>query len=117
MCIDLIFASQPKLIIESGVHLSLHPNYYHQLIYAKSNLQIYYPPQYYRQVWHYNDANTEPIRRVVDQFNWQKPFLNKNVNEKVNIFNETILNILKNFISHETLLCDDRDPPWFNKKT
>ena len=25
-CIDLLFASQPNLIIESGVHLSLHPN-------------------------------------------------------------------------------------------
>ena len=79
-------------------------------------LIIYYPPQYYREVWHYNDADTELIRRVVDHFNWQKAFLNKNVNEKVNIFNETILNILRNFIPHETVLCDDRDPPWFNTK-
>ena len=115
-CIDLIFASQPNLIIESGVHPSLHPNCHHQLIYAKFNLQIYYPPQYYRAVWHYNDANTELIRRAVDQFNWQKAFLNKNVNEKGNIFNETILNILRNFIPHETVLCDDRDPSWFNNK-
>ena len=87
-CIDLIFASQPNLIIESGVHPSLHPNCHHQLIYAKFNLQIYYPPQYYREVWHYNNANTELIRRAVDQFNWQKAFLNKHVSEKVNIFNE-----------------------------
>ena len=34
----------------------------------------------------------------------------------MNIFNETILNILRNFIPHETVLCDDRDPPWFNNK-
>ena len=106
----------PNLIIESGVHPSLHPNCHHQLIYPKFNLQIYYPPQYYREVWHYNGANTELIRRAVDQFNWQKVFLNKKVNEKVNIFNETILNILRNFIPHETVLCDDRDPPWFNTK-
>lgn len=33
---------------------------------------------------------------------------------KVNIFNNTILNILSNFISHEILTCDDKDP--FNKK-
>ena len=38
------------------------------------------------------------------------------VNEKVNIFNKTILNILNNFIPHEILTCDDKDPPWFNKK-
>ena len=113
MCIDLIFASQPNLIIESRVNPSLDPNCHHQLIYAIFYLQIYYPPQYYREVWHYNNANTELIRRAVDQFNWQKAFLNKNITEKRNIFNETILNILRHFIPHETILCDDRDPPWF----
>ena len=68
--------------------------------------QIYYPPQYCRGAWHYHDANTELIRRAVDQFNWQKAFLNKNVNEKVN--NERVLNILRNFIPREIALCDDR---------
>ena len=34
----------------------------------------------------------------------------------MNILNETILNILGNFIPHETVLCDDKDPPWFNDK-
>ena len=29
---------------------------------------------------------------------------------------ETILNILRIFIPRETVLCDDRDPPWFNNK-
>ena len=115
-CIDLIFSSQPNLIIESGVHPSLHPNCHHQLIYAKFNLQIYYSPQYYSKVWHYNDANTELIRRTVDQLNWPKAFLNKKVNKKVNIFKEKILNILRNFIPHETVLCDDRDLPWFINK-
>ena len=43
-CIDLTFASQQNLITESGVHPSLHPNWLHQLIYAKSNFQIYYSP-------------------------------------------------------------------------
>ena len=32
------------------------------------------------------------------------------------VHNETILNILRKFIPHETVLCDDRDPPWFNAK-
>ena len=34
-CIDLIFTSQPDLLMESGVHSSLHPNCYHQITYAK----------------------------------------------------------------------------------
>ena len=42
--------------------------------------------------------------------------MNKNVNEKVDIFNETILNILRNSMPHETVLCDDRDPAWFTNK-
>ena len=88
-CIDLIFASQPNLIIESGVHPSLHPNCRHQLIYAKSNFQIYYSPWYCREVWHYNHRNTGLIRRAVDQFTWQKTFLNKNVKGILSIWNNS----------------------------
>ena len=45
-CIDLIFNSQPNLLIESGVHPSLHPNCHHQIVFAKFNLDIVYPPPY-----------------------------------------------------------------------
>ena len=45
-CIDLIFTSQPDLVMESGVHSSLHQNCHHQLIYAKVNLKVSYPPPY-----------------------------------------------------------------------
>ena len=38
-CIDLIFTSQPNLVMESGVHPSLHPNCHHQITYAKFNLK------------------------------------------------------------------------------
>ena len=30
--------------------------------------------------------------------------------------NSTILNILRNFIPHEFVTCDDKDPTCFNKK-
>ena len=36
--------------------------------------------------------------------------------KKVGIFNSTILNILSNFIPLESVVCDDKDPLWFNKK-
>ena len=85
-CVDPIFASQPILITESRIHPSLHPNCHHQLIYAKINLQIYYPPQYYREVWHYDDANTELIIRAVDYFNCQKAFLKKKRKRKSEYF-------------------------------
>ena len=104
------------MIIESGVHPSLHSNCYHQIIFAKFNLEIVYLPPYVREVWHYKDANTELIRRAINEFNWQRVFLNTNVNEKVDIFNSTILNIFSNFILHISVVCDGKDPPWFNKK-
>ena len=34
-CIDLIFTSQPNLVMESGVHSPLYQNCHHQLIHAK----------------------------------------------------------------------------------
>ena len=34
-CMDLIFTSQPNMVIGSGVHASLHSNCHHQIIYAK----------------------------------------------------------------------------------
>ena len=49
-------------------------------------------------------------------FNWQRAFLNTNVNEKVDIFDSTILNILSYLIPLKFAVYDDKDPPWFNKK-
>ena len=99
-CIDLIFITQPNLVAESGVQPSLHPNCHNQIVFAKFNLQIYYPPPYLREIWHYKQANTELIRQAITDFNWDRAFLNTNVNEKLSIFSNTILNILSNFIPH-----------------
>ena len=77
---------------------------------------ISYPPPYSREVWHYREANTDLIRRAISNFNWEKAFCNTNVTKKVSIFNETILNVLSNYIPHETLTCDDKDPPWLNSR-
>ena len=52
---------------------------------------------------------------AVNGFNWTRAFSNTSVIEKVDIFNNTILNILSNFVRHEILTCNDKDPPWFNK--
>ena len=68
-CIDLIFTSKPNLIIESGVHSSLHSNCHHQIIFTELNLEVVYPPPYVWKVWHYKDANTELIRGAINEFN------------------------------------------------
>ena len=42
MELNIIFTSQPNLVIESDVHQSLHQNFHHQIIYVKFKLQFYY---------------------------------------------------------------------------
>ena len=73
-CIDLIFTSQPNLVMESGVHSSLHPNCHHQITYAKFNLKVYYPPPYEREIWHYGKANADHIRKAINEFPWGRSF-------------------------------------------
>ena len=41
---------------------------------------------------------------------------NVNVDEKVYFITKTLLNIILNLILHETIICDDRDPPWINNE-
>ena len=114
--IGLIFTSQTNLSVESGSQPSLHPNCHLQIIYAKFNPEVLYPPPYTREVWHYQDSNVDLIRRSINEFDWDRAFANKHVDGKVLIFNKTVLNVLSNFILHEVVVCDDKDPPWFNGK-
>ena len=102
--------------MNSGVHSSLHPNCHHQIIHAKFNVIIFYPPQYERVVRYYQDANNDLIQRFISYFNWERVFSNKVVNTQISIFNETILNIMTNSIPNETKIFNDWEPPWINNK-
>ena len=74
--------------MESGVHSSLHKNCLHQIIYAKFNLKIYYPPPYEREIWHYQKRKRRNIRKAIDQFPRAMRFTNIDGNEKVDLFNK-----------------------------
>ena len=115
-CIDLIFTSQPNLIMESGTYPSLHPNCHHQIIYANFNLKVHYPPPYEREVWHYQDANTDLIKEAVNRVDWDTLLALNDVDSQVSKFSDVILNIMSNYIPHEKIVCDDKDPPWVNKR-
>ena len=102
--------------MESGVHSSLHANCHHHITFAKFNLKIHYPPPYEREVWHYQKANVDQIRQAISQFPWGNRFANINVNEQLQLFTQTIINIISNYIPHETITCDDSNPPWIDEK-
>ena len=52
----------------------------------------------------------------LNEFMWERPFFNLNMNEMVSVCNTTIKNIMPNVILHETINCDDRYPPWINNR-
>ena len=73
------------MLRESGVHSSLHPNCHHQIVFAKFNLKIYYPPPYERLAWQYQKINSNLNQRVTEIFDWSKAFENKDVIDKSTI--------------------------------
>ena len=99
------------MVIESDVHSFLHSIYHHQIIFTNNyNLKICYPPPFLRDVWHFKVAETDLIRRALNDLNWERAFSNTNVNEKVYIFNKSVLIVLSSLIPHESILLT----PWFN---
>ena len=102
--------------MESGVHSSLHSNCHHHITFAKFNLKIHYPPPYEWKVLHYQKPNVDQIREAINEFPWDNRFANISVNEQVQLFTQTIQNIIFNYIPHETITCDDRNPPWIDEK-
>ena len=56
------------------------------MIYDKINLKVSYPPPYNREVWNYQVSNDDLITPSINEFDWNRTFINKNVNEKVFIF-------------------------------
>ena len=86
--IDLIFINQSNFIMHSGVHASLYPNCHYQIVSAKLNLKIWL-------VSEYKNTNTQLLNPTIETFNWEKLLENKNVNEKLYLFNKTKLNIFR----------------------
>ena len=105
--IVLIFASQLNLVAESFIHFLVHASCYHQITYTKTNLSFVYPPLHERKFWH---------QRIMAFREQQKASIGfPNVNKRVLLFSETILNIFHNLIPHETINCGNTDPPLITK--
>ena len=114
-CIDLIFTDQLSLIIDSGTHPTLYPNFHHKIIHCKIDLKIIYLPSYMRLVWDFKRANILSNRKPIKMVDWRFMFLNRNVHVQVSVFNNTLMNIFSNCIPNKYVTIDDRDPPWMNE--
>ena len=76
---------------------------------------VHVPPVYTREVWDFSKANIGNINKAISNFNWTKAFENLSVDEKVEVLNETLVNIYRNYISSKKIKCDYRQPPWITK--
>ena len=74
------------MVLESGVHQSLHQNCHHQIIFVKFNLKVYYPRPYERTIFHYSQANVDDIQQVINNFDWENALVNTDVDAQVFIF-------------------------------
>ena len=99
-----------------GVHASLDRYCHIHIVYAKLDLKIEYPPTYERLVWNYNKTNTQLLNGTIEVFSWEKLLENKNVNEQLYLFNKIMLNIFHKFIPNKNIICNDKDPAWFNNQ-
>ena len=111
--IDLISTSQDNLVTNFGVHSFLHSNCYH---FFQIQLKISLSPPYERVIWECDKANNDLITKAIDAFDWDKKLSERCVNDQVLLFNETLLNIMSNFIPNKLMIFDDRELPWFHRK-
>ena len=111
-CIDLIFCTNQNVISNYGVNVSLFNKCRHNIIHGKIDIRVPLPPVYVGEVWDYSKANVENIKKAVANFNWKRAFENLSVDEKVELLNETLLNIFRNYIPNKKIKCDYRQPPW-----
>ena len=109
-CIGLIFNDQSNLVIDIGVHSSLHVNST-IIAYCKLNLKIVFPSPYECLVWNYKEANNTEIRKARDLVNWDFIFLIKTVHEQVFAFNHILMNIFNNYLPNKYKSFDGQDPP------
>ena len=109
-CIDLVFTDQPNLSLNSGVHASLHPNCHHQIVHTKFNLNISYPlpPSI-------TTTTTTPASYMGLQKSRFRLFNKKDIDAQVAVFNETMLNVFRNYVTSKCITTDDKDPVWMNE--
>ena len=115
-CIDLIFTDQPNLIIESGVHPSLHEQCHHQIIYGKLSVSNVALPPYTCKFWHYVKADFVAIRKSTEMFALNEYLENITCpNEQVKLLNEVLLNIYYNFIPNKIKTIRPRQTLWITQ--
>ena len=84
--------------------------------FGKINIRIPLPPSYVREVWDYRKANVKSMPKAVQTFDRVKAFGNLSVDGEIDVLNETLMNIFRNYIPNKKVKCNYCQPPWMNDK-
>ena len=68
-CIDLIFTSNPSILVDSWIEKSLSNSCHHDFIYGKINFRVPLPLPYFRTIWDYKSADASSIQHAIENFN------------------------------------------------
>ena len=115
-CIDLIICDQPNLVIDSVARSSLDNTCKHQITFCKLSIRTPSTPPFKRLVCFYNKANRELINRAMTAVQLGL-LLNKypNPNAQEKLLNQTILNIISNFVPSSTFSSNKNEPKWITR--
>ena len=86
----------------------------HKIVFCKINFKIPPPPKYSRKFWHFDRAKENSIKAAVLRYPWELSLGKHNPNPQVDILNDTILNIMSNFVPNEVKTINPREPEWMN---
>ena len=70
-CIDLIFCTNQCVLSNHGVDVSIFDKCHHNMIHDKINIRVL---TYVGEVWDYEKANIEHIKKTISNFYLNKAF-------------------------------------------
>ena len=108
-CIDLILTTETNFATDSGVFPSLFPRCRHQLIFAKVSFTTFFPPAYGRRIWDFSRANINAIMQAVNSVDWNRAFNCLNIDERMKLLTECVLNIFFNFVPNKVIKIKSKD--------
>ena len=69
--------------MESGVHSSLSNMCHHEIVFAKLNLKVEYPPPNELVFWDYSRVSKASMNRAINALDWEELFANKTVESQL----------------------------------
>ena len=113
-CIDLVSTDQENISQALEIHPSIHSTCHHQIVFAKFNINCPPPPPHTRNIWHYDRAKPDLMKKAALEYDWERN-LGDDPDYMVDHFDHVILNIAKNFIPNEIKTFNAKEPPWISK--